>query len=83
MIAYLGLGLISLPWKLFETWYKKPKRMDQYELKVLQTKVETNTLLLIKKAKELKDKKFEIDFNSTFLTRKFKNIAFNSNLSAF
>ena len=83
VMLYLGMGLISLPWKLFATWYRKPKRMDAGELRALQKRIEMKSLSLIKQAKGLKDRKFEIDFNSTFITKRFKNIGFGKNLGVF
>ena len=82
-MIYLGIGLVSLPLKLFTIWYTKPKRMDEYEMKTLERKIESSSLSLIKQAKVLKDKKFEIDFNSTFLTKRFKTLAFGRKLGAF
>ena len=83
VILFVGMGLVSLPWHLFSIWYNKPKRMDQFELRTLQRKLETGTMVQLKQAKALKEKKFEIDFNSTFITKRFKSIGYNKNFGQF
>lgn len=40
-------------------------------------------MVQLKQAKTLKEKKFEIDFNSTFISKRFKSIGFNKNLGQF